>query len=82
VHVIPRTKGDAGGDDKVHEWLEGEEGNVGRHQGEEATREGRKAKEWAKDEERKPRGKEEMEAEARWLREEMEKDAKADEGKL
>jgi hypothetical protein len=46
------------------------------------TQEGRKAAEWAKDEERKPRGKEEMEAEARWLREEMEKDAKADEGKL
>jgi bis(5'-adenosyl)-triphosphatase len=80
VHIIPRTKGDAGGDDKVHEWLEGEEGNVGGHQKE--AQEGRKAAEWPKDEERKPRGKEEMEAEARWLREEMEKDAKADEGKL
>jgi bis(5'-adenosyl)-triphosphatase len=80
VHIIPRTKGDAGGDDKVHEWLEGEEGNVGGHQKE--AQEGRKAAEWAKDEERKPRGKEEMEAEARWLREEMENDAKADEGKL
>lgn len=80
VHIIPRTKGDAGGDDKVHQWLEGEEGNVGGHQ-KEAEQE-RKPAGWAKDEERKPRGKEEMEAEARWLREEMEKDAKADEGKL
>ena len=74
VHIIPRTKGDAGGDDKVHEWLEGEEGNVGGHQKEADGQ--RKAAEWAKDEERKPRGKDEMEAEAKWLREEMEKDAK------
>lgn len=80
VHIIPRTKGDAGGDDKVHEWLEGEEGNVGGHQKELEGE--RKPAEWAKDEERKPRGKEEMEAEAKWLSEEMEKDAKADEGKL
>lgn len=62
-HVIPRTKGDPGGGDKVHEWLEGEEGNVGRHQ-----------REWVKYEERKPRTMEEMEKEARWLREEMAKD--------
>ncbi|KAK5167135.1 Dinucleoside triphosphate hydrolase [Saxophila tyrrhenica] len=62
-HVIPRTVGDPGGGDKVHEWLEGEEGDVGRHQ-----------REWAKDEERKPRGMEEMEKEARWLREEMGRD--------
>lgn len=73
-HVIPRVKGDPGEGDKVHEWLEGEEGNVGKHQ-----REGeqeRKAGEWAKDEERKPRSKEEMDKEAQWLKEEMEKDAK------
>jgi len=70
AHVIPRTKGDAGGDDKVHEWLEGEEGDVGKHQKEAE----RKAGDWAKDEERKPRSKEEMEREARWLREEMERD--------
>lgn len=66
--MIPRTKGDSGGGDKVHEWLEGEEGNVGKHQKEVETRE------WPKDEERKPRSKGEMEKEARWLREEMEKD--------
>ena len=63
----------------MHEWLEGEEGNVGRHQKEVEGE--RKAAEWAKDEDRKPRGKEEMEAEAKWLREEMEKDAK-EEGKM
>ncbi|KAK5119563.1 hypothetical protein LTR85_007391 [Meristemomyces frigidus] len=67
-HVIPRTKGDPGGDDKVHEWLEGEEGDVGKHQ--------REAAQWAKDEERKPRSKEEMEKEATWLKEEMAKDEK------
>lgn len=65
-HVIPRVSGDPGGGDKVHEWLEGEEGDVGRHQ-----------REWARDEERMPRGKEEMEAEAKWLREEMERDAES-----
>lgn len=77
-HVIPRTEGDPGGEDKVHEWLEGEEGNVGKHQKEAGER---KAGEWAKDEERKPRGKEEMEEEARWLREEIAKD-EDDAGKL
>lgn len=84
VHIIPRMKGDAGGDDKVHEWLEGEEGNVGKHLSEGQQVE-RKVGEWAKDEDRKPRGKEEMEEEARWLREEMERDAREDgegEGKL
>ncbi|EME44246.1 hypothetical protein DOTSEDRAFT_172363 [Dothistroma septosporum NZE10] len=69
-HVIPRTQGDPGGDDKVHEWLEGEEGNVGEHQ-EQAKR---KAGKWAQDEARKPRTKEEMVQEAKWLREEMQKD--------
>ena len=69
-HVIPRTRGDPGGDDKVHEWLEGEEGNIGRHQRERE----RKVGEWAKDGERKPRSREEMEAEARWLQQEMERD--------
>lgn len=75
-HVIPRQKNDAGGDDKVHEWLEGEEGDVGKHQTEAqgATASDRKTKEWAKDEDRKPRSKEEMEEEARWLRAELEKD--------
>ena len=84
VHVIPRVSGDKGGGDKVHEWLEGEEGDVGRHQREGVVGGERKAGEWVKDEDRKPRGMEEMEAEAKWLREEMERDAKDDEkeGKL
>lgn len=73
-HVIPRIRGDPGGGDKVHEWLEGEEGNVGGHQKEaEAGSQGEKS-EWLKDEDRKPRTKDEMEAEARWLRDEMAKD--------
>lgn len=67
-HVIPRVKGDPGEGDKVHEWLEGEEGDVGKHLGES---EARKAGEWAKDEERKPRTMEVMEEEARILRKEM-----------
>ena len=75
-HVIPRSKGDPGEGDKVHEWLEGEEGDVGQHQkaDEVGDRRGQAKEEWAKDEERKPRGKEEMEAEATWLREEMGRD--------
>ena len=81
VHVIPRTKGDPGGDDKVHEWLEGEEGNVGRHQNDAESAE-RKKREWAKDEERKPRTKEDMEKEAGWLTEEMAKDEGEVSGKL
>lgn len=78
VHVIPRKNGDPGGGDKVHEWLEGEEGNVGKHQQEGE----RSAGEWPKDEDRKPRSKEEMEKEAGWLREEMERDAAGEGEKL
>ncbi|KAK3115622.1 Dinucleoside triphosphate hydrolase [Teratosphaeriaceae sp. CCFEE 6253] len=83
-HVIPRTAGDPGGDDKVHEWLEGEEGDVGKHQEDAAGGDAaeRKAGQWAKDEEREPRSKAEMEQEAKWLREEMEKDAREDGGRL
>lgn len=82
-HVIPRTHGDPGGGDKVHEWLEGEEGNIGRHQQEAdgPADHVRKAGEWAKDGDRKPRGKEEMEKEAAWLRQEMAKDDHEDESK-
>ena len=71
-HVIPRREGDPGGGDKVHEWLEGEEGDVGRQQSEDVV--GERRGQWARDEERKPRGREEMEDEARWLRAEMERD--------
>ncbi|KAK3644648.1 Dinucleoside triphosphate hydrolase [Elasticomyces elasticus] len=82
-HVIPRTTGDAGGDDKVHEWLEGEEGDVGKHQTE--ARNGnngeREVGQWAKDGDRKARSMEEMDREARWLRDEVEKDGIA-EGKM
>lgn len=78
-HVIPRTKGDPGGDDKIHQWLEGEEGEVGAHQRQAQGGE-RKEGSWAKDEDRKPRTKEEMDREAAWLREEIGKDD--DGGKL
>ena len=81
-HVIPRTTGDAGGEDKVHEWLEGEEGDVGKHQREVDEDGGRKKDEWMKDEDRKPRSKEAMEQEARWLREELVKDGQGQDGRL
>ena len=71
-HVIPRVRGDAGEGDQVHEWLEGEEGDVGGHLKEREREKGKG--EWVKDEERKARGMEEMEREAGWLREEMGRD--------
>jgi bis(5'-adenosyl)-triphosphatase len=80
-HVIPRTVGDAGGDDRIHQWLEGEEGDIGQRQRDAETSGRRKQGEWASDDDRKPRTKEEMEVEAKWLREEMAKDGYAD-GKL
>ena len=77
-HVIPRSSGDpAAGTDKVHDWLEGEEGNVGKHQSEvlgKGKDNGKKREEWVKDEDREPRGMEEMKREAEWLRAEMAKD--------
>ncbi|WPG99400.1 Hypothetical protein R9X50_00221400 [Acrodontium crateriforme] len=81
VHVIPRKSGDGGEGDKVHEWLEGEEGDVGAHQRQAVERQ-RAKEEWVKDEDRKPRSKEVMEAEAKWLREEIEKDEKSSAGRL
>ena len=80
-HVIPRTAGDPGGDDKIHEWLEGEEGDIGQRQRDAETSGRKQQGEWASDEDRKPRTKEVMEAEAKWLREEMDKDERGD-GKL
>jgi bis(5'-adenosyl)-triphosphatase len=83
-HIIPRTRGDPGGDDKVHEWLEGEEGNIARHQ-KQAEGGGdieRKAAKWAEDDERKPRSMDEMTSEARWLREELAKDEEQDSTRL
>ena len=77
AHVIPRKEGDMdaqGGGDKIYEKMEGEEGDVGRHQREvEGQRKGKFPK--VEDDKRKPRTMEEMEKEARWLAEEMQKDA-------
>ena len=83
-HVIPRGFGDSAaqaGDDTIHKWLEGEEGDVGQHQKDAEASNGRQKGQWANDEDRKPRSKEEMNKEAAWLREEMAKDDAAD-GKL
>lgn len=64
-----------GGGDAIYEMLEGEEGDVGRLQRErEAGRKGKFPK--VEDEKRMPRSMEEMEKEARWLAEEIEKDAR------
>jgi bis(5'-adenosyl)-triphosphatase len=83
-HVIPRSFGDPAaqaGDDMIHTWLEGDEGDVGQHQKDAEASGGRQKGQWADDEDRKPRSKDEMNAEAAWLREEMAKDESAD-GKL
>lgn len=77
AHLIPRKDGDMdaqGGGDKIYEQLEGDEGDVGRHQREqEGGRKGKFPK--VEDDKRKPRSMEEMEKEARWLAEEIQKDA-------
>lgn len=80
-HVIPRRNGDPGEGDKVHEWLEGEEGDVGGHM-RQAESSKREKGEWVKDEDRKARGKEEMEREAGWLRQEIERDERDQGGRL
>lgn len=77
VHVIPRRKGDMdehGGNDAIYGMLEGEEGNVGRHQREKEAPVGERPQFPAPDAERKPRSHEEMEKEASWLAEELAKD--------
>ncbi|KAG9944270.1 bis-tetraphosphatase, partial [Aureobasidium melanogenum] len=77
AHLIPRIDGDMdahGGGDKIYEQLEGDEGDVGRHQREqEGVRKGKFPK--VEDDKRQPRSMEEMEKEARWLAEEIQKDA-------
>ncbi|KAI5202291.1 bis-tetraphosphatase [Aureobasidium subglaciale] len=79
AHLIPRKGGDMdaqGGGDKIYEQLEGDEGDVGRHQ---RDSEGMRKAKFPKveDDKRKPRSMEEMEKEARWLAEEMQKDAQS-----
>ena len=80
-HVIPRRFNDPGGGDKIHDWLEGEEGDVGAHHREAQGRESYK-EEWPKEEERKPRSKEDTNVEAKGVREEMAKDEQVEGGKL
>jgi bis(5'-adenosyl)-triphosphatase len=85
AHVIPRKEADMeerGGGDRLYEELEGEEGDIGRHQqqrGQESQRaEGRERNKFPKveDDKRKARSMEEMEEEARWLGEEMEREVR------
>lgn len=77
AHIIPRHRGDldsVGGNDKIYEMLEGEDGDLGRSLRE---RDGVARSRFPKpdaDEDRKPRSKEEMDKEAAWLAEEIEKD--------
>ena len=81
VHIIPRKAGDLderGGGDAIYDMMDGEEGNVGKDFLE--LQKARVAKDRRKDfkpdasDDRKPRSAEEMNEEAAWLREEMEKD--------
>jgi len=92
AHIIPRHGGDLddrGGGDAIYGMMEGEEGDVGKHQREHEELKRDKSsmpKESGEkrrgcfpavdaDEKRRPRSGEEMEREAEWLRMEMEKDA-------
>ena len=75
THIIPRGKADLddrGGSDAIHDMLEGEEGNVGKHLQEWSENRPRFPK--VADEARKPRSKEQMTEEAQRLAQEMEKD--------
>ena len=75
THIIPRRRADLdgiGGSDAIHDMLEGEEGNIGKH-----------LRDWSEDRPRfpkvddaarKPRSEEEMAEEARRLAQEMEKE--------
>ncbi|EYE97649.1 HIT family protein [Aspergillus ruber CBS 135680] len=85
AHVIPRQRSDLdhlGGTDAIYDKLDGEEGDVGRIQKEEVKKQlaqddegGRRTNFPAVDNDaRKPRGMEEMEAEATMLAREMEKE--------
>ncbi|KAE9978069.1 hypothetical protein EG328_001689 [Venturia inaequalis] len=72
VHVIPRQAKDMdsrGGGDKLYEMLEGDEGDIAKE-----LVEREKQPTFKPDSERTDRSKEEMEAEAAWLADEMAKD--------
>jgi len=73
VHVIPRRPTDMdsrGGGDKLYEMLEGEEGDIGQEYKDKKAR----ATKFKVDAERIDRSNEDMEKEASWLAEEMDKD--------
>lgn len=78
AHIIPRKRADLddrGGNDSIYDMMDGEEGNVGKHQREWAMEKERGRAKFAKpDAERKPRSESEMRREAEWLACEMEKE--------
>jgi bis(5'-adenosyl)-triphosphatase len=79
AHVIPRVERDMeerGGGDRLYEELEGDEGDVGAWQREQEGRERKGKFPKVEDGDRKPRSMEEMEEEARWLGEEMEREVR------
>ncbi|PVI04570.1 HIT-like protein [Periconia macrospinosa] len=77
VHIIPRKKDDLP-EDAIYPMLDSEDGDVARQLRErkDATEKGKKS-EFPPDEERKARSDEEMEKEAKWLAEEIDKDTES-----
>lgn len=76
AHVIPRHMGDLdkkGGSDAIYEMINGDEGNVGKHMRDNQEREQHGFPKPDVGDERKARSVEEMNAEADWLAEEMNK---------
>ena len=74
VHIIPRRKADLdhkGGSDAIYQMMDGEEGNIGRHQ---VDRQRPMFPAPDPSDERKARGEDEMKKEAEWLAEEMAKE--------
>ena len=75
AHIIPRKQSDMdahGGNDRIYEQLEGDDGDVGRHLDERERGSGRPKFPKVDEESRKPRTDEEMAAEAEMLRTGME----------
>lgn len=84
-HIIPRKKADLddrGGSDAIYGMMEGEEGDVGKHQREQEQNGRPQFPRVDADEDRKPRSKEDMQKEAEWLAGEMEQEEQRDLGKL
>jgi bis(5'-adenosyl)-triphosphatase len=82
AHIIPRKRDDLedkGGTDAIYEMMEGDEGDLNKQLREKERKEdkGRPKFPAVDNEQRKPRGDEEMQKEAEWLAKEMAKDEEA-----